>query len=140
MSVRWVGGRLTRAAARGKPELEVATPPVFPGGIEGVWSPEDLLVAAAATCFVVTLVAVAEKRELSLLGIEVAASGRLGGREDGRYGFISVELTAAIETLAGSEELAESVARSAERNCLIAASLDVPVDLKVDIRSTRAAA
>jgi organic hydroperoxide reductase OsmC/OhrA len=63
VSVRWHGGRLARADSRKKESLEVATPPEFRGGLEGHWSPEDLLVAATASCFVLTLVAVAERRQ-----------------------------------------------------------------------------
>ena len=40
VSVHWVGGRLTSASSPGKPDLQVATPPDFKGGIAGVWSPE----------------------------------------------------------------------------------------------------
>jgi hypothetical protein len=59
VSVRWVGGKVTCAAVDGMQELPVATPPEFNGGVEGVRSPEDLLVASAATCFTVTMVSAA---------------------------------------------------------------------------------
>jgi organic hydroperoxide reductase OsmC/OhrA len=59
VSIEWQEGRLTTASSPGKPELEVATPPEFKGGIPGVWSPEDLLVGATAACYTVTLLAVA---------------------------------------------------------------------------------
>jgi organic hydroperoxide reductase OsmC/OhrA len=140
VAVRWVGGRLTRALPRGKSELEVATPPVFPGGIEGVWSPEDLLVAATATCYAVTLVAIAERRAVPLHGLEVSASGRIGTRDDGRAGFVSIDLGVTIETDAGSVEAMERAAESAERNCLVSSSLNVPVRLRADVHAARAAA
>lgn len=35
-------------------KLEVATPPEFPKGIEGVWSPEHLFTAAVSSCFMTT--------------------------------------------------------------------------------------
>jgi organic hydroperoxide reductase OsmC/OhrA len=140
VSVRWVAGRLTRALPPGKSELDVATPPIFPGGIEGVWSPEDLLVAATATCYAVTLVAIAERRDLPLHGLEIAASGRIGTRADGRAGFVSIDLAATIETDAGSVEGVARAAESAERGCLVSASLDVPVHLRADVRPALAAA
>ena len=59
LSVRWIEGRRTVVSVCGKDDLEVATPPEFKGGVEGVWSPEDLLVGSIASCFAVTLVAVA---------------------------------------------------------------------------------
>ena len=48
VAVTWVGGRLVRASVPGKRSIEIATPPEFKGTDEGVWSPEDFLIAAAA--------------------------------------------------------------------------------------------
>ena len=42
-SVRWLSGGVTQASVLGKHDLRVATPLEFRGGVEGVWSPEDLL-------------------------------------------------------------------------------------------------
>lgn len=132
--VHWVGGRLTRASADDAPELQVATPPVFPGGVAGVWSPEELLVAAAASCFAVTLAAVAERRALPLRALDVSGVGRVGRHDDGRTGFTGVELEASLETDAGCDEAAEQAARAAELRCLIALALDVPVHVRVQVR------
>ncbi len=35
--------------------IEVATPPEFPKGIPGIWSPEHLLVAAVNSCYMTTV-------------------------------------------------------------------------------------
>jgi organic hydroperoxide reductase OsmC/OhrA len=126
-----VEGRLMRAEASGKPDLEVATPPEFSGGIAGVWSPEDLLVAAAASCYAVTLVAVAERREIPLYELRVSATGHLSKRDDGRFGFVAIELDVEIETDAASVRAAESATRDAESACLVARALDVPVHVGV---------
>ncbi|MES1225955.1 MAG: OsmC family peroxiredoxin, partial [Bacteroidota bacterium] len=39
--------------------IEVATPPEFPKGIHGIWSPEHLLVAAVNSCMMTTFLAIA---------------------------------------------------------------------------------
>src|SRR3989344_804801 len=44
--------------------LEVATPPQFPKGMEGIWSPEHLLVAAVNSCLMTTFLAIAENSKL----------------------------------------------------------------------------
>ncbi len=41
-------------------KIEVATPPQFTNGIEGVWSPEHLLTAAVNSCFMTTFLAIAD--------------------------------------------------------------------------------
>jgi organic hydroperoxide reductase OsmC/OhrA len=139
VSIRWRGGRLARADADGKDSLEIATPPEFRGGLEGVWSPEDLLVASTASCFVLTLAAVADRRQVSLLDVSIGATGHMGRRQDGRLGFTVIELHAVIETLSGSEEAVAAAAKAAEEHCLIAQALDVPVRVALEVTAVAAA-
>ncbi len=47
-------------------KIEVATPPEFPKGIAGIWSPEHLLVAAVSSCLMTTFLAVAENSKLGI--------------------------------------------------------------------------
>jgi organic hydroperoxide reductase OsmC/OhrA len=135
VTVKWAGGRRTVASVPGKDDLEVVTPPEFKHGIPGRWSPEDLLVASVATCFAVTLVAVAERRAVPLLGLEVGASGTVTRRTDGRFGFSEVVLDVVIETESGCEAEAASAAEAADLGCLVAASVDFPVRLVLDVRA-----
>jgi organic hydroperoxide reductase OsmC/OhrA len=139
VGVAWEGDRLTSVTSQGKPELTVATPPEFKNGVPGVWSPEDLLVASAASCYAVTLVAAAERRDLPLHELHVSATGHLTIRDDGRFGFVAIELTVAIGTDEASVEVMERTAHYAERACLVSMALDVPVHLDVAVRpATRA--
>lgn len=126
-SVRWRGGRLARADSREKESLELATPPEFRGGVGGYWSPEDLLVASAASCFVLTLAAVAERREAPLIDATVTATGHMSRRDDGRFGFTVIEIDAELETVPGGEEAVRAAVKAAEQRCLISQALDVPV-------------
>jgi organic hydroperoxide reductase OsmC/OhrA len=135
VGVEWEGDRLTKVSAPGKPELEVATPPEFKGGIEGVWTPEDLLVAAVATCFSVTLVAVLEQRDLPLRDLHLSATGHLTARDDGRFGFVAIELTATVQTDAPAMDAVRHAARYAERACLVSMALDVPVHLDLVLQT-----
>ena len=139
VDVRWLSGRVTCAAVTGKPELPVATPPEFRGGVEGVWSPEDLLVASAATCLTVTLVSVAERRGLPLRALGVHGTGSVSQRHDGRFGFTEIELHVVVATDPGFESEAREAVEIAEQSCLVAASLDVPVRVAVDVRAAVAA-
>ena len=86
VSVRWRGGRLAWADGRDKGPLESRHRPSS-GGIPGYWSPEEMLVAATASCFVLTLAAVAERREAPLLDTTVTARGHVSRRADGGFGF-----------------------------------------------------
>jgi organic hydroperoxide reductase OsmC/OhrA len=133
VSIGWEHGRLTLAKAPGKPDLEIATPPEFKEGIAGVWSPEDLLVAATASCYTVTLIAVAERKGLALHDLSVDGIGHLEQRPDGRFGFIVIDLIATLTADVAQQESAERVARYAKGLCIVGGALDVPVHLEVRV-------
>jgi organic hydroperoxide reductase OsmC/OhrA len=140
VDVRWIEGKLTVASVPGKEPLEVATPPEFQGGVEGVWSPEDLFVGAVATCFTVTLVSAARRRKVPVRGLEVRSFGDVTRRADGRFGFVAVELTVELETEAGHEGEARGALLDAEASCLVAVSLDTPVHVHAQVSAAAAAA
>jgi organic hydroperoxide reductase OsmC/OhrA len=132
--------RLVTAESEGKPKLVVATPPEFRDGVADVWSPEDLLVAATATCYALTLSAIADRRSLPIWDLSVFGAGHVSRRADNVFGFIVVELAVELTTEEGSEALAEKVARIAERGCIVGDALTVPVEVELTIRTRQAAA
>jgi organic hydroperoxide reductase OsmC/OhrA len=134
VGVAWEGDRITTVTSSGKPALTVATPPEFKNGVPGVWSPEDLLVASAASCFTVTMVAVAERRDLPLYGIDVTGTGHVTIRDDGRLGFVAIELTALIQTAEPSVDAMTRAAKYAERACLVSMALDTPIHIEVAVQ------
>ena len=50
-------------------------PPEFRGGTPGMWSPEDLLVAAVASCYSLTLEAIAVHRGIEFQYVDVRGIG-----------------------------------------------------------------
>ena len=101
----------------------------------GVWSPEDLVVAAAASCYTVTLLAVAERMRVPVHALRVDGTGELA-RHDGRFGFVSIDLHAELETDEAEVAAAERAAADAAEGCIVTAALDVPVRVDVDVRAT----
>lgn len=138
VSLEWPGGKRVLASVHGKETIEIATPPEFGSGIEHVWSPEDFLVAATASCFAVTLVAIAERSRVPLLGLAVDAVGVVGGT-DGQIGFREIELPVVIETDPAHVEAARKAAERAERYCLIANALSIPVHLDLTVQAVEPA-
>jgi organic hydroperoxide reductase OsmC/OhrA len=139
VSIEWQEGRLTRASSPGKPDLEVATPPEFKGGIPGAWSPEDLLVGATAACYTVTLLAVAGRMGIDLVSLKVDGTGHVELGHDGRFGFVAIELVATLEVSDSQREAAESAARYAKDVCLVGRALDTPVHLELNVLAREAA-
>jgi organic hydroperoxide reductase OsmC/OhrA len=131
-------GPLATVESGEKPRLAVATPPEFRDGIPDVWSPEDLLVAATATCYALTLSAIAERRSLLIHDLSVFGAGHVSRRADGVFGFIVVELAVDLTVDEGSEQLAEKLSRMAERGCIVADALEVPVEVELTVHTKTA--
>jgi organic hydroperoxide reductase OsmC/OhrA len=127
--------RRVRLTSDGKPPLEAATPPEFRNGIPGMWTPEDLLVASVASCYVLTLQAIAARRELPLRDVQVSGAGHVTRRLDGRFGFVVIELRVDVTTDPGLQEAVEAVGRSAERACLVGQALSIPVEVELEVRT-----
>ena len=107
-----------RVQAPGKPELRE-------------WGPEELLGASVASCFAVTLDAVAEHMRVPLRDVDVRTSINVA-RVDGRYVVTHVDVTAIVETDPGEVERVREAAAQAERRCLITTALDCPVRIRID--------
>ncbi len=135
VDVEWAGGRRTVALVDGKEPLVVATPPEFKGTDPELWSPEDALVAAAGSCLAVTIAALAEHGKLPLLGLDVRAEGVVGRRGDGRFGFTRIEQSVELETEPGHEQAARALVAKAEESCLVAVSLNLPVETTLAVRA-----
>lgn len=133
VTIEWLGD--TRVATRvgGKSEIETSSPPEFRGTDPAIWSPEDFFVAATASCLAITLAGIAERRALPLHSLAVSGEGTVGTREDGRFGFSRMTLRVVIATDEGMEELAREIALKAEEGCLVAVSLDVPIETVVEV-------
>ena len=131
LTVDWVGDRRVSAQVEGKQAVEACPPLVFSGDDPSTWSPEDFFVAAAASCLAVTFTGLAARAGLEYTRLAVDADGICGKRDDGRFGFTSILLRVEIETDAGDE--ARALAAQAEENCLVSASLDVPVEMVVEV-------
>lgn len=110
-------------------KIEVVTPPEFPKGIPGFWSPEHLFVAAVNSCFMTTFLAVAENSKLDFTDFECHAIGTLD-RVDGKYRITEVTLSPVLtikdETL---KEKGIRVMEMSEKACLISNSITSKVIL-----------
>lgn len=139
LSVTWTGERRVTAQVEGKQAIEITPPPVFRGTDPTTWSPEDFFVAAAASCLAVTFTGLAARAGLAYSSLKVDADGVAGTRSDGRFGFTRLLLELEVETDEADEEKVRALAEKAEENCLVSASLDLPVDTVIEVKrpSTR---
>ena len=138
VTASWKEGRLTGLTAADKPDLEAATPPEFKGGIDGVWSPEELLVGSLASCFVVTFVAIAERIPVTFDTLRVDGVGHVERRTDGRVGFVSIELNVHAEVPAKDVHEVEIASRRAKELCIVSLALDVPLQVEIEVAPSTA--
>ena len=104
------------------PDIETAPPPEFDGP-GGVWSPESLLCAAVADCFILTFRGVSRAARFEWLALECRVQGTLE-RVDGKSQFTKFATYAALTVAPGSDDAkARSLLERAEHGCLIANSL-----------------
>jgi organic hydroperoxide reductase OsmC/OhrA len=102
--------------------IETAAPPEFDGP-GGVWSPETLLCASIADCFILTFRAVTRAAHLEWLRLECRVEGVLE-RVGGVSQFTRCTTIANLAVPAGSDVVkARKSLEQAEHTCLIANSL-----------------
>lgn len=118
--------------------IEVATPPQFPKGVEGIWSPEHLFVAAINSCLMTTFLSIAENSKLEFTSFDSKASGKLEMIE-GKYLMSEVTLMPVIKiTNEDQKDRAERVLQKSEANCLISNSVKSKIILKPEIKIAQA--
>jgi organic hydroperoxide reductase OsmC/OhrA len=128
----WQDGSRVTLAAPGKPGLDVALPSDFENGVPRVWSPEELLIASLATCFELTMIAVAEFRNVPLHCVRIDATGHVV-RKNNAYTLTLLELDVHAGTDIGRRGDIEHIAQMAHEGCLVGNALDVPVRLDLAI-------
>ncbi|MFM9943839.1 MAG: OsmC family protein [Bacteroidia bacterium] len=103
--------------------IEVATPPEFPKGIPGIWSPEHLFTAAVSSCLMTTFLAIAENFKLEFLSFNCKSKGKLETVE-GKFLMTEIILEPTVVILNEKDkEKAERVLQKSEAACLISNSI-----------------
>ena len=130
--INWLGGRGGTLRSEGKPPLRVSSPPEFKGE-PGVWTPEDLLVAAVEACHMATFIAFAVKKQLPLISYESQTSGTLEFL-DGHYRFTRIVVAPTIVVgNTATEADVHALMQESHRHCIVANSITAVVELNLRI-------
>lgn len=109
--------------------IEVATPPEFPKGIPGIWSPEHLFTAAVSSCLMTTFLLIAENSKLEFTSFQCNSKGKLD-QVDGKFLMTEVILEPTVTISHEKDrERAERVLSKAEAVCLISNSIKSKVTM-----------
>lgn len=116
----------------GLPTLDTTAPPEF-GGPEGHWSPETLLTASVADCFILTFKAIARASKVEWTNLTCDVEGTLD-RVERVTRFTRFDLSATLTVPAGTDQgRAEKLLEKAEQVCLITNSLAAERHLETEI-------
>jgi organic hydroperoxide reductase OsmC/OhrA len=128
---------MVSVASPGLPGLDTAPPPDFDGP-GGVWSPETLLVAAIADCFILTFRGVSRAAHFDWVGLEAHVDGTLE-RDSGVTQFVRYTTRAILTVKPNADHAkAQELLERAEKVCLVANSLRGVRALEVQLRETAA--
>lgn len=114
--------------------IEVATTPEFPKGMEGIWSPEHLLVAAVSSCLMTTFLAIAENSTLEFANFSCEAKGKLETVE----GQLMISEILLKPTVVIHDEMLKNkalrIVKKAKDACLIARSVNSKITTEITIK------
>ena len=127
VTATWKSERHGVVSAEGiLPAIRFSSPPEFKGE-SVVWTPEHLLVAAVASCYLVTFHAIAELSKMEFLGLTLSAEGKLG-KPEGKLCFTEIVLKPTLTIIQNEDrERANRLLEKAEQECLNKRSLKCPV-------------
>ncbi len=121
----------------GLPGIATAPPPEFDGP-GGVWSPETLLVAAIADCFLLTFRGVSRAARFEWVGLEAHVDGTLE-RVSGVTQFVRYITRATLTVQSNADHAkARELLERAEKLCLVANSLRGARALEIQVREMAA--
>jgi len=113
-----------------QPAIAFSAPPEFYGQ-GGQWTPEHLLLASVAGCFISTFSGMAEFSKFEFLSLNLEVEGAIEKGEAGwRFTRITVRPRLRIASNDRDRERAQRLLEKAEKSCLIARSLACPLALE----------
>jgi organic hydroperoxide reductase OsmC/OhrA len=111
------------------PVIEVATPPEFPKGMAGIWSPEHLFTAAVNSCLMTTFLSIAENSKLDFTHFSSKAKGKLE-LVDGKMMMTEIILEPTLTINSEKDrERASRILHKSESACLISNSIQSKIIL-----------
>lgn len=135
VDIEWKEGRVGNMSSPTLNEsIDVATPPEFPGGVEGVWSPEHLFTASVSSCFMTSFLAIAEYSKFEFDDLKINSSGKMSRDENNKYVMSEVTIKASLSIRNQEKESkAYRLLEKAEEICLITRSIKTKVKLVTEV-------
>ena len=134
---RWTSGQTGLAKSESAPvDIRFCAPPEF-GGLDGYWTPEDLLLAALGSCFAITFRGIAGRSKFDYSDLQVEVEGTVSKGESGfAFSEIIFRPTLTIDDKA-KRDRALSLLQKTKTACLVSKALAVPpsLDPRLEVRN-----
>jgi organic hydroperoxide reductase OsmC/OhrA len=132
----WTSGRTGIAKSVSSPNAIHFTAPKSFGGLEGRWTPEELLLAAISGCFTTTFRTIVSKAESDFTDLEVEAVATMR-KVDCGYIFTEIVLRPVLKIADPEQrERAIDLLNRAARLCLVSRTLDTPLRFEPEVEVT----
>jgi peroxiredoxin-like protein len=130
----WTAGRTGIAKCESAPNAIHFTAPLQFGGLEGRWTPEDLLLAAVGSCYATTFRALADYSKLEYADLEVDVAAVVQKVVSG-YNFSEIVTRPALTMVREEDkERASRLLQKAQELCLVGRTLSVKHRFELSIR------
>lgn len=136
----WTSGQAGIAKADSVPNvIHFTAPPEF-RGLEAMWTPEDLLLSAVASCFTATFHVIAGYAKFEYTDLQVEAEGVVS-RADLGYNFSEIVVRPTL-TIAHEQDQkrALDLLQKAEKLCLVSRALATPQKFEMCVRANETSA
>ena len=131
----WTSGQTGIAKSDSAPNaIHFTAPPRF-GGVEGRWTPEDLLMTALASCFTTTFLKIATYSKFEYTDLAVEAEGTVSKTDTG-YGFNEIVIRPSL-TIASEENRQRAIVLlyKAKALCLVSRALAMPQNFEIQVET-----
>lgn len=113
--------------------IEVATPPEFPKGIEEIWSPEHLFIASINSCLLTTFLSIAENSKLRFISFDSRSICNVA-MVDGKHTITEIILQPKLVIpYSQKPERARHILEMSEKACLISGAIKAAIRLEPEI-------
>lgn len=134
VNLKWKGKRKGLLSSPVLPQnIEVATPPEFPKGIEEIWSPEHLFIASINSCLLTTFLSIAENSKLQFISFDSKSVCNVD-MIDGKYTITEIILQPKLVIpYSQKPERARHILEMSEKACIISGAIKANIRLEPEI-------
>jgi len=139
VSAWWTAGPTGLAKSDSAPNAIHFTAPAEFGGMEGRWTPEELLLASIASCYTTTLRAMAGPAKLNFADLQVEASGTVCKADSG-WAFSEIVVRPTLKIMSAEErERALELLQRAQKLCLVSRAIGTALKFEPQLEISKSA-